>query len=135
MKNTLRMLAAATAMTAVTLPAQAGYTIYEDAALPSVLFVEFDGPDQPSDAVIPAPVLSSAPVTIQGGPDAGIDNDADGRTLSDAGGNGGGGASGGGEQSFDTRMDDALRIDDARVREVIVDDLIRDEILSDFELR
>lgn len=130
MKNELRMLAAATALTAVTLPAQAGYTIYKDDALPSVLFVEFDGPDIPADAVIPAPQVSAAPLTIQGGPDGGGDagQQAGGSTV------GGGVAQtgGGGGGSSDR---DPLLIDEDRVREVIVDDLIRDELLNDVELR
>ena len=67
MKNNLRILAAATAMTAAALPAQAGYTIYKDDALPSVLFVEFDDDGAPSDAVIQAPApqpISAAPMTL-----------------------------------------------------------------------
>ena len=65
MKNRLSMLAAGTFLSAAAaMPAMAGYTIYEDKALPSVLFVEFDDSVRNDASVVPAPggaVTSTSP--------------------------------------------------------------------------
>ncbi|WP_306119638.1 MULTISPECIES: hypothetical protein [unclassified Roseitalea] len=68
MKNSLAILAAASLPAIVaTAPSHAGYTIYQDSAMPSVLFVEFDGPAVTSAEVIPAPsVPVSTPRVIDG---------------------------------------------------------------------
>lgn len=128
MKNRLTALAAATAICAIAAaPAFAGYTIYEDTGMPSVLFIEFDEPEGGETEQASGPRRSSVPVVIQGG-------------VSDDSGQGGGGSSafsddrGGGdddEPSFEQQMDDAMTIDNDRVRDVVVDEVIRRELFDE----
>lgn len=134
MKNRLSALAAGTAICAIlAAPAIAGYTIYEDSEMPSVLFFEFDEPEGDDPMVISAPGGSSAPVVLggtaadpntdpsqgQGGGSAFADNEGDGDS----------------QPSFEEQMDDAMTIDNDRIRDVVVDEAIRQELLRDTELR
>jgi len=128
MKNRLSALAAGTALCAImAAPATAGYTIYEDSALPSVLFFEFD--DVPGDdtaatsapsgtalpVIINAPVTEVAPGSADDRAEVADDDDDDDPLYSRSGGIG--------------------TIDNDRIREMLVEDAIRDQVLGDVELR
>ncbi|MBO6639466.1 MAG: hypothetical protein JJ920_11185 [Roseitalea sp.] len=127
MKNRLSALAAGTALCAImAAPATAGYTIYEDSALPSVLFFEFD--DTPGDDAAavstpfgtPPPVVLNAPMTedAPGEPDndrAEVEDDDDEPLYSRSGGIG--------------------TIDNERMRQILIEDAIRDEVMRDIQLR
>lgn len=154
MKNSVRVLAAATALSVIAVPALAGYTIYEDDALPSVLFVEFDGPANPEATVISAPGLPGEALDLidgeAGSPATGA-LDPDGFEIVDEEGQDGGFVDGADdapsvddeqadvdeeqEDTFAESVDGIIAIDNERIRDVIVDDIIRDEILSDTRLR
>ena len=131
MKNRLSALAAGTAICALlAAPAIAGYTIYEDTEMPSVLFIEFDKPEGGEPEVISAPRSAAAPSIIEGGDTSGqsggggsaFADDDDGGDDED-------------EPTFEDQMDDAMTIDNDRIRDVVVDEVIRNELLDDIELR
>ncbi|MCR9123626.1 MAG: hypothetical protein NXH91_15280 [Phyllobacteriaceae bacterium] len=128
MKNRLSALAAGTALCAImAAPATAGYTIYEDSALPSVLFFEFD--DVPGEEpvvisapsgtapplVLNAPMTEEAPEEAQDDDRAEVEDDDEEPLYSQGGGIG--------------------TIDNDRMRELIVEDAIRDQVLGDVQLR
>lgn len=123
MKNRLSALAAATALCAImTAPAAAGYSIYVDSALPSVLFVEFDPPPEGAEpAVISAPNDAADVVVI--GPGAGM---VDAPDPSDSGSDNGTSA----EESTDND-----EIDLEPTPQNLIEDAMRDEIFRDIELR
>lgn len=128
MKNRLSALAAGTALCAImAAPATAGYTIYEDSALPSVLFFEFDDVPGEDPVVISAPsgtappLVLNAPMTEEAPEEAQDDDrveveDDDEEPLYSQGGGIG-------------------TIDNDRMRELIVEDAIRDQVLGDVQLR
>ncbi|WP_306025322.1 hypothetical protein [Oceaniradius stylonematis] len=127
MKNRLSALAAGTALCAImAAPAGAGYTIYEDSAMPSVLFFEFD--DMPGDdpTVISAPSGTAPPVVLN----APMTEEAPGATDDDRA-----------EMADDddeplfSQSSGVGTIDNERMREIIIEDAIRDEVLRDVQLR
>ena len=122
MKNRLSALAAATALCAVTAaPATAGYTIYVDAALPSVLFVEFDAPPGGGEpAVISTPGEPADVVVIGPGADAGSQG-ASGRSAANGAGAGESSAS----EAFDL----------APTPQNLIENQARNQIFQDIELR
>ena len=128
MKNRLSALAAGTAICAlVAAPATAGYTIYEDTEMPSVLFIEFDEPDGGEPTVISAPGGFSAPALItddRDGPDQGGGSAfADDDQGDDE------------EPSFEDRIDETVEIDSDYVRDLMIEDAVREELFNDTELR
>lgn len=127
MKNRLSALAAGTALCAImAAPATAGYTIYEDSALPSVLFFEFDDTPGEDPAVISAPSGTAPPIVLN----APVTEEAPG--------------GGGDDRAQAADEDDEPRfsqnggigpIDNERMREIIIEDAIRDQVLGDVPLR
>lgn len=138
----LAILLAATALGSA--QALAGYTIYEDKALPSVLFVEFDTTDRVAPARNAGSRPASGPAVI-GVDGAATTTSASGDQSSggDGGdGNGGDGGDGGdnaadgnegGEQRdrFAETMDNALDIKDEDFRDFVVQEQIRSQIIND----
>ncbi|MEQ8400596.1 MAG: hypothetical protein RIB53_18770 [Roseitalea porphyridii] len=124
MKNRLCALVAGTVLCAfAAAPATAGYTVYVDSALPSVLFVEFDAPpegEMPEETAAAAP----APVVITGpGADFGLSGPP---AISDQG------MEEGRQEEEETRSGE---LDLAPTPQNLVEDAVREEIFRDIELR
>ena len=127
MKNRLTALAAGTALCAfMAAPATAGYTIYTDSALPSVLFVEFDAPPEGEEPVVINAPEAPPPVVITGpGADSGLSGPP---TISD-------------QDDMDSAMAEdeeettSEPMDLAPTPQNLVEDAAREEIFRDIELR
>lgn len=108
-------------------PAWAGYTIYRDDALPSVLFIEFDGPaqtdqdnaalDSAGPLVISAPAAASTPVNSDS--DTMVEADSDQNTSREQP-----------EDEFARDLDNAFDVGSDRVRDVMIDEAIRERIFE-----
>lgn len=126
MKNRLSALLAAAALCAATaVPATAGYTVYVDAALPSVLFVEFDAPPAGEEPAVistpggPADVVVIGPgagARSQGAPAASQERSADNGAAAEEG----------------TASED---IDLAPTPQNLIENEARNQIFQDIELR
>lgn len=131
MKNRLTALAAGTALCAfMAAPATAGYTVYVDSALPSVLFIEFDAPpegetveQETAAAAAPAPVVITGP-----GADFGLSGapDMDDPGMDDLGMD---------ESANEDEETVSGEIDLAPTPQNLVEDAAREEIFGDIELR
>jgi hypothetical protein len=127
MKNRLSALAAGTALCAImAAPATAGYTIYEDSALPSVLFFEFDEVPGEEPAVISAPSDTAPPIVLN----APVTEVAPGAVSNDRAE-----AEDDDDEPLYTQSGGIGTIDNERLREIIVEDAIRDEVMRDIQLR
>ena len=129
MKNRLSVLAAGTALCAImAAPATAGYTIYVDNALPSVLFVEFDAPPESEEpTVISAPGEPADVVVIGPGSGEGLGGAPEASTDDEQ-------AEDGGEDDNDNDVafDD---LDLEPTLENLVEDQVREDVFQDIELR
>ena len=129
MKNSLSTLAAVAVLWSSTaMPAAAGYTIYEDKALPSVLFVEFDGAPPSDTDVIRAPSYAptGAPDLVSGtqvqrGDEEVAEEEQAEPPRSDL-------------EVFNDSLDDAASIDSDSYRDMVIEDAVRRDVFGDGDL-
>ncbi len=142
MMTRLALIFAATALTCA--PALAGYTIFEDEALPSVLFVEFDNATPVSTGPAPRPLSGPAVIGVDGTATPVSDTPSPDGAAEGADATASGGDATDGEKpaataekeeeerdTFADSMDSALEIKDSDFRDFVVQQEIRREILND----